>query len=189
MFPLRRVFCKISTPSQHQGPRGNSASQVLIQSKEALAPASNHTIASCSPPLPSSPAKMKANGGLIWHSPALENFSKIVSVPFLLSPRSLIIPGRRTVDALICGDSSRKINPVALESCKESPRAPLLGALNSLLPLDPLSPGINSRFSTAQAAQGAGCQAPREGRGANQENPVPPACPSSPLPQHQEHPA
>lgn len=83
----------------------------------------------------------------------------------------------------------QKINPVALESCKESPRAPLLGALNSLLPLDPLSPGINSRFSTAQAAQGAGCQAPREGRGANQENPVPPACPSSPLPQHQEHPA
>lgn len=102
-----RIASKIPTQNQHQGPGGNSASSVLVQQPRPWSKLLNksHTI-TCFPSL--QPRKCQSQWGHIWHSPTLENFSKIVLVPFLLSPQSLIIPGRRPVDSSTLGDFSGK---------------------------------------------------------------------------------
>lgn len=70
--------------------------------------------------------------------------------------------------------AQQKINLVAQESCAETPRAPLLGAVNSLLPPNPLSLGTNS-FALELTpllcrANSSGQGAMREANGADWEN-------------------
>lgn len=92
-----------------------------------------HTVTSCSP-LPLAQHKSKPTGTFhVIHQ--LWKTAKGVLAPFLLSPLSLLFPGRRTVGSLTLGNSSRKSVP-ELEKAGQKPP--------SCLPPSPWSLGIHS---------------------------------------------
>lgn len=102
-------------------------------------------------PPPSIPTKSKPIGTLYGIHQFWEIFKNSFSFFLIVFPES-DISWKEDFRFIGPWEVQQKVHPIARESCAETPRAPQLGAINSLVPLSPLNVEIHSYCSIEQAA-------------------------------------